>query len=153
MGLTRSLHLTEKFVVCVDGVYIDKEKILLLKRATEPFKGYWHVVGGQVENDETLRAALKREFKEETNLYVKIGNVIDGRIEKTFDRTKIIVVFEVTSARGEIRLNSESEAYGWFNKNPSNTICNYEKYLNNKATPTNPKTKLKVSATDKLHKS
>ena len=124
--------MTEHFIVCVDGVYIKEGKILLLKRAAEPFKGYWHLVGGQVENNETLKEALIREFNEETNLDIKVGGIIDGRIEKTFDRTKIIAVFEVTSAKGEIRLNSESEEYGWFNQIPSNTICNCEKYLKNK---------------------
>ena len=130
--LSRSLYLTEDFTVCVDGVYIKEEKILLLKRADEPFKGYWHLVGGQVEDNETLREALIREFKEETNLDIKVGDIIDGRIEETFDRTKIIVAFEVTFAQGEIRLNSESEEYGWFNQIPSNSIYNYEKYLRKK---------------------
>ena len=124
--------MTDDFTVCVDGVYIKEKKILLLKRASEPFKGYWHLVGGQVEDNENLREALIREFKEETNLDIKVGDIIDGRIEETFDRTKIIVAFEVTLAQGEIRLNSESEEYGWFNQIPSNSIYNYEKYLRKK---------------------
>ena len=124
--------MTENFVVCVDGVYIKGKKIFLVKRAVEPFKGYWHLVGGQVENNETLREALMREFMEETNLDIKVGGIIDGRIEKTFDRTKIIVVLKVTSAKREIQLNSENEEYGWFNQIPSKTIYNYEKYLKNR---------------------
>ena len=78
-------------------------KILLLKRNVEPFKGCWHVVGGHVEENETLKDSLKREFKEETNLYVEVGKIIGGRIEETFDRTKMIVAFEVASAGGEIK--------------------------------------------------
>ena len=58
-----------------------------------------------------------------------MGDIIDGRIEKTSDRIKIIVTFEVTSAQGEIRLNPESEEYGWFSKIPSNSVYNYAKYL------------------------
>ena len=57
----------KKFVVCVDGVYVRDGKILLLKRAVEPFKGFWHVVGGHVDESESLKDAVKREFKEETN--------------------------------------------------------------------------------------
>ena len=110
----------KKFFVCVDGAYIKDGKTLLLKRNTEPFKGCWHLVGGHVEENETLRDALRREFKEETNLDVEIGNIIDGRIEETLDRIKIIVVFEITSAKGAIKLNSENEAYGWFARIPSN---------------------------------
>jgi 8-oxo-dGTP diphosphatase len=123
---------TEHFFVCVDGVYVRDRKILLLKRSTEPFKSHWHLVGGHVEENESLKEALTREFKEETSLDIEVGKIVDGRIERTFDRTKIIVVFEVTSARGEIRLNSESEEYGWFAQIPANSVYNYSKYLKGK---------------------
>ena len=121
--------LTHNLFLCVDGVYIKDGKLLLLKRSTEPFKGCWHIIGGHVEENETLKAALKREFKEETNLEVEVDEIIDGRIEKTSDRIKIIVAFKVTSAQGEIRLNSESEEYGWFTEIPSNSVYDYAKYL------------------------
>jgi ADP-ribose pyrophosphatase YjhB (NUDIX family) len=113
----------KKFFVCVDGTYIKDGKTLLLKRNTEPFKGCWHLVGGHVEENETLKEALRREFKEETNLDVEIGNIIDGRIEETFDRIKIIIAFKITSAKGEIKLNSENEAYDWF------ATSNSQKYV------------------------
>jgi len=120
-----------KFVVCVDGIYVKDGKILLLKRNVEPFKGFWHVVGGHVEENESLKAAVKREFKEETGLDVTVGSIIDGRIEETFDRIKIIGAFEVASARGEISLNSENEAYDWFDEVPCNSVYNYAKYMEN----------------------
>jgi 8-oxo-dGTP pyrophosphatase MutT (NUDIX family) len=119
----------KKFVVCVDGVYVKDRKILLLKRKVEPFKGYWHVVGGHVEENESLKTAVQREFKEETGLDVVVGDVIDGRLEETFDRIKIIAVFEVLSARGDIRLNYENDAYGWFDKIPHDSVSDYGKYL------------------------
>jgi ADP-ribose pyrophosphatase YjhB (NUDIX family) len=106
----------KQFFVCVDGAYTKDGRTLHLKRSTEPLKGCWHLVGGHVEANETLREALRREFREETNLNVEIGKIIGGRIEETFDRIKIIVEFEITSAKGEIKLNSENEAYGWFEK-------------------------------------
>jgi 8-oxo-dGTP diphosphatase len=117
------------FFLCVDGVYVKGGLILLLKRGTAPFKGRWHLVGGHVEENETLKEALKREFKEETSLDVEVGEIIDGRIETTPDRPKIIVVFEVTSAQGAIKLNSESQDYGWFAHTPPNSVCNYDKFL------------------------
>lgn len=119
----------KKIYVCVDGVYVENGKILLLKRATDPFKGCWHLVGGHVEENETLTEALKREFKEETDLDIEVGDIIDGRIETTPDRTKIIVIFEVISAKGKIRLNAENEAYGWFTETPHNSIFNYDRLI------------------------
>jgi ADP-ribose pyrophosphatase YjhB (NUDIX family) len=133
----------KKFVVCVDGVYVKDGKILLLKRNVEPFKGCWHVVGGHVDEDESLKDAVKREFKEETGLDVTVGDVIDGRLEVTFDRVKIIAVFEVTSAEGEVHLNFENEAYDWFDKVPSNSVYDYAKYLpNNNSVDKGPRSKL-----------
>jgi ADP-ribose pyrophosphatase YjhB (NUDIX family) len=122
----------KKFIVCVDGVFVRDGKILLLKRNVEPFKGCWHVVGGHVEEDESLKDAVIREFREETGLNVAVGGIIDGRLEVTFDRVKIIAVFEVVSAEGEIHLNFENEAYGWFDEVPSNSIYDYVKYLPNR---------------------
>jgi ADP-ribose pyrophosphatase YjhB (NUDIX family) len=122
----------KKIVVCVDGVHAKDGKILLLKRNVEPFKGFWHVVGGHVEEGESLEEAVKREFREETGLDVTVGGVIGGRLEETFDRIKVIVAFEVKSAEGEIRLNSENEAFGWFDEVPRESVYDYAKYLSKK---------------------
>jgi ADP-ribose pyrophosphatase YjhB (NUDIX family) len=117
------------YSVCVDGLYVKDDKLLLLKRNVEPFKGYWHVVGGHVEENETLTDALKREFKEETNLDIEVGKIVFGRIEETDDRTKIVVAFEVTSAEGKIELNSEHTEYGWFSVMPLNSVYDYSRHI------------------------
>ena len=99
----------------------------------EPFKGCWCLPSGHVDENETLKQALKREFKEETNLDVQVDDLLAGRIEETSDRTKIILTHEVASAEGEIKLNSESEEYGWFSQVPLNSVYDsvydYSKYL------------------------
>lgn len=118
----------KKFFVNVDGILIDNGKLLLVRRATEPFKGSWALVGGSVDENETLREALKREFMEEVNLDVEVGEILGGRIEETFDRTKIIIVFHVTESKGEIKLNSENYEYGWFNAIPKNSVYDYSEY-------------------------
>jgi len=119
-----------KTVLCADGVLINDGKILLLKRNVEPFKDHWHLVGGHVEDDETLQTALKREYKEETNLDINVGKLIDSRIENTRDRTKMIAVLEVVSAVGQIKLNHENSAFGWFAETPVDSVCSYDSYLN-----------------------
>jgi len=43
-------------------------KVLLIKRAKEPFAGKWAFPGGFVEMDEELKDAVTRELAEETNL-------------------------------------------------------------------------------------
>ena len=46
----------------------DEPRILLTKRNVEPFKGYWCIPGGHIEQDEDAVNAVIREVKEETNL-------------------------------------------------------------------------------------
>lgn len=48
------------------------DKILLVKRATVVFKGYWALPGGRVDAGETVEQAVVREVREETGLQVKI---------------------------------------------------------------------------------
>ena len=66
-----------------------ENKILLIKRATVPFKGYWALPGGRVDPGETVDETVVREVKEETGLDVvvvrKIGDYreqgIQGEVE------------------------------------------------------------------------
>ena len=120
---------TKSFVVYVDGICIRDKKILLLKRANNPFRGFWHIVGGQVEDNETLKEAIIREFKEETNLDIEVGEIIAGRLEESFDQIKIIVAFKITSTNGKIKLNSESKEFRWVENFPVNSVYDYSQYL------------------------
>lgn len=43
-------------------------KVLLVKRNTEPFNGYWTLPGGHIDFKETAEQAVIREVKEETGL-------------------------------------------------------------------------------------
>ncbi len=115
--------------MCVDGLYVKNGKMLLLKRAVQPFKDRWGLVGGSVEPGESLTEALKREFREETGLEVEVGRLLDERIENTRDRIKRIFTFEVTRVSGEVKLNSESKAYGWFERVPEDSVFDYGKFL------------------------
>ncbi len=59
--------------VCVDCVIFGYEpgnplKVLLIKRANEPFAGDWALPGGFVDEQEDLIAAAKRELEEETGM-------------------------------------------------------------------------------------
>jgi len=54
-------------------------KILLVRRARSPARGFYSLPGGRVEFGETLHAALHREVAEETALKVEIVDLAAWR--------------------------------------------------------------------------
>jgi 8-oxo-dGTP diphosphatase len=54
-------------------------KILLVRRAKSPAKGFYSLPGGRVEFGETLHAALHREVDEETALKIEIAGLAGWR--------------------------------------------------------------------------
>jgi len=57
---------------CVAVIVEEAGKILLGRRAVEPGKGLWDILGGFIEAGETAEVAVLREILEETGLHVTI---------------------------------------------------------------------------------
>jgi len=67
----------EQPIIGVGAVIVDRNRVLLVRRATEPLKGEWSVPGGMLELGEKLHDGLRREVLEETGLHVEPGDVLD----------------------------------------------------------------------------
>jgi ADP-ribose pyrophosphatase YjhB (NUDIX family) len=61
--------------VRVAGVLIQEGAILLVKHRKEG-KDYWLLPGGGVRLGESTRNAVKREFSEELNIHIEIGELL-----------------------------------------------------------------------------
>jgi 8-oxo-dGTP diphosphatase len=91
-------------------------KILVVRRAKSPAKGFYSLPGGRVEFGETLHAALHREVAEETALQVEIVDLAAWREvvpEAGGGGHYLIMSFAARWSFGEPVLNDELDDYKW----------------------------------------
>jgi len=89
-----------------------QDKILLVKRGTVPFKGYWALPGGRMDPGENIEQTIIREVKEETGLDVtlvrKIGEYIEKGVKDDVEYEYYPTCFLVKAIGGEVK-RQESE--------------------------------------------
>ena len=82
-------------------------KILLIKRGTVVFRGYWALPGGKVDAGETVEEAVVREVREETGLKVeivrKIGEYHERGVHDGIEYDYYPMCFLVKLIDGKIR--------------------------------------------------
>lgn len=95
-----------------------KLKLLLVKRAGEPYQGRWALPGGFVRLDEDLEAAARRELEEETGVSgVYLEQLYTfGRVDRDPRERVITVAYYalIPSDKMELKAATDAEAVGWF---------------------------------------
>lgn len=95
-----------------------KLKLLLVKRAGEPYQGRWALPGGFVRLDEDLDAAARRELEEETGVAgVYLEQLYTfGRVDRDPRERVITVAYYalIPSDKVELKAATDAEAVGWF---------------------------------------
>lgn len=110
--------------IVVGGVCIKNKKVLIIQRSSdeEYFPNYWEIPSGKKELLENVDEALRREFKEETGIDIKVGKPISVFNYKWEDKNSIRdatqIVFLVKSIvyKPKVLLSSEHQNYAWITK-------------------------------------
>jgi colanic acid biosynthesis protein WcaH len=93
-------------IICVDGVITNNEnKILFTRRENEPAKGEWWFPGGRLLKNESLKDAIIRKVKEETNLDVFIVSYL-GFTETIFNTGPFDIPVHTINFTYHLSLNS-----------------------------------------------
>ncbi len=101
--------------LAVDCIVEKNNKILLIKRKFEPFKGYYAFPGGFVKENETTEEAAIRELKEEANLDGKIVGLLGVYSDPKRDpRGRVVSIVYILKTKGKPKVREETEEVGWF---------------------------------------
>jgi 8-oxo-dGTP diphosphatase len=102
--------------LAVSAVIFRDGKVLLVRRARSPGKGFYSLPGGRVEYGESLHAALAREVDEETGLKIEILGLAGWREVLPGDTATghyVIMSFAARWVGREPVLNEEHDDYKW----------------------------------------
>jgi ADP-ribose pyrophosphatase YjhB (NUDIX family) len=102
--------------LAVSAAIFRDDRILLVRRARSPAKGYYSLPGGRVEFGETLHAALHREVDEETALKIEIVGLAGWREVVPGaggGGHYLIMSFAARWISGEPVLNDELDDFRW----------------------------------------
>ena len=110
-----------KVIRVVAAIIVDNGKIFATQRGYGDFKGGWEFHGGKIEAGETPQEALIREIKEELEVEIEVGELIDT-IEydyPTFHLSMDCFWAEIVS--GDLILK-EHEAAKWLAKDKMDSV-------------------------------
>jgi 8-oxo-dGTP diphosphatase len=92
-------------------------RVLLVRRANEPFRGLWTLPAGFINGGEDPAEAAARECLEETGLNVHITGVLDIISGREHPRgADFIIVYQASVLSGELKPDDDADRAEWFER-------------------------------------
>ncbi len=100
------------------AVLIEQDnRVLLVRRVNEPFRGLWTLPAGFINGGEDPAEAAARECLEETGLRVQVTRVLNIISGKEHPRgADFIIVYQAAIISGELSPNDDVDAAEWFTR-------------------------------------
>ncbi|QGQ94302.1 NUDIX domain-containing protein [Paenibacillus psychroresistens] len=119
------------YSIGVGALIIKEGKILLVRRAQEPGKGYWTNPGGYIEQQEPIEETIVREVLEEAGIHAKVTGIIAVR-DQPREIHNLYIAFEMEYLSGEpIPDDEEVDEAGFFTleETESMNVAGFTKWL------------------------
>ena len=105
----------EKPSLAVDAIVINGDKILLIKRGKEPWKGMLAFPGGFVEQGEDPEVAVIRELKEECGLDGVVEKLVCVKGDPNRDpRGHVVSIAYLVTAQGMPLAGDDAADAAWY---------------------------------------
>ena len=100
------------------AVLVERDgRVLLVRRANEPFRGLWTLPAGFVNGGEDPAEAAARECLEETGLNVRVTQVLDVIAGREHERgADFVIVYHAEVINGELVPADDADAADWFTR-------------------------------------
>lgn len=105
----------------VAAIIINEDKVFATQRGYGEFKDGWEFPGGKIEDGETPQEALVREIKEELDVEIEVGELLDI-VEYDYPKFHLLMdCFVCKIKSGELVLK-EHEAAKWLTKDTLDSV-------------------------------
>lgn len=110
------------YSVGVGALLVRDGKVLLVRRAQNPGKGYWTNPGGYIEQHEPIRATIEREVEEEAGVVGRAVGIVAVR-DQPRDIHNVYLAFAMEYVSGEPKPDGyEVDAAGFFGPEEMETM-------------------------------
>jgi 8-oxo-dGTP diphosphatase len=103
--------------VAVAVLVEQEEKVLLVRRANDPYRGLWTLPAGFLDAGEEPAAAAARECLEETSLQIRIVRLLDVVSGQEHPRgAHLLIVYQGEILSGEAVAGDDADQVGLFSR-------------------------------------